>query len=368
MAATAIDRRYQGIFSAGAATKSGVHALDYTGRTGALFGLFFRNLLLTLITLGIYRFWAKTRVRRFLWSNTRIDGEAFEYTGTGKELFLGFLKALLILLPLFIGLQVLELVLDDDNHIASGFVAFVRTVLIVTLIYAGSYAARRYRMSRTTWRGIRFQQVGSIWRYAGIAMVGLVLAILTVGLYIPFLQVKLLRYETENLRFGSAGFRFEARGRDLFKRFFIFWIAGIALIPCLAVMAWAFDGSIGGEFQMRVALMLVPLATLAGILVLGIWYQGRYYRFRAENTRFDGLAFGMPHVTGGKVFRLLAGNWLITTLSLGLLTPLATQRVMRFWCRHLEITGGVDLAAIGQAARGPGTGEGLAGFFDIDLS
>ena len=54
-------------------------------------------------------------------------------------------------------------------------------------------------------------------------------------------------------------------------------------------------------------------------------------------------------------------------LSLGLLAPLAVQRSMRFWCRHLTLVGTVDLATISQSERGPSVGEGLAGFFDLDL-
>lgn len=63
--------------------------VGYEGRPG-LVGLLSKNYFLTLITIGIYRFWAATRLRRYLWSNIRIGGDGLEYTGTGRELFLGF--------------------------------------------------------------------------------------------------------------------------------------------------------------------------------------------------------------------------------------------------------------------------------------
>jgi hypothetical protein len=63
----------------------------YDGRLGELFGIFFTNLLFSIITLGFYRFWAKTRMRRYIWSRVSLNGDAFEYTGTGGELFIGFL-------------------------------------------------------------------------------------------------------------------------------------------------------------------------------------------------------------------------------------------------------------------------------------
>jgi len=57
------------------------------GRFGELFVLFIINILLGVITLGIYRFWGKTRIRKYIWSRSSFRGEHFEYSGTGGELF-----------------------------------------------------------------------------------------------------------------------------------------------------------------------------------------------------------------------------------------------------------------------------------------
>src|SRR5262245_26897471 len=113
------------------------HTLEYVGPTGTMFGIFYKNLFLTIFTLGIYRFWAKTRLRRFQWTNTRIDGEGFEYTGSGKELFLGFLKAVVILVPVFGGLELIQLFLFSESMVGFVVVSVVRTILVIGLIYAG---------------------------------------------------------------------------------------------------------------------------------------------------------------------------------------------------------------------------------------
>src|SRR6185295_14285681 len=102
-------------------------------------------------------------------------------------------------------------------------VGALRMILVIGLVYAGSFSARKYRMSRTTWRGIRFQQTGSMWRYAGMALLGFLFAALTLGLYLPYLETKLMRYETENLRFGSARFAFYGEAKTLFKQFLLLW-------------------------------------------------------------------------------------------------------------------------------------------------
>src|SRR5881227_3964622 len=72
----------------------------FTGNESAFWRLLVRGAILLLVTLGIYRFWLATDVRRFLWSNTEIAGDGLEYIGTARELLLGFLIAIALLVPL----------------------------------------------------------------------------------------------------------------------------------------------------------------------------------------------------------------------------------------------------------------------------
>ena len=65
--------------------------VDFTGDRNAFLQLVARGAGLELVTLGFYRFWLVTDIRRHLWSNTVIDGDAAEYTGRGRELLIGFL-------------------------------------------------------------------------------------------------------------------------------------------------------------------------------------------------------------------------------------------------------------------------------------
>ena len=110
-------------------------------------------------TFGFYRFWPTTKLRRHLWANTRIEGESFEYTGTAKELLIGFLIALAILAPLYIALFVLSFVLEEKRAFAS----VPLFLILYVLAHFGTYRARRYRASRTVFRGVRFWMKGSGW-------------------------------------------------------------------------------------------------------------------------------------------------------------------------------------------------------------
>src|SRR3954471_14113917 len=104
-------------------------AIEFTGSWREYLPIALTNLLLTIVTLGIYRFWAKARERRYLWSRTRFIDETLEWTGTGKEMFIGALIVFLVLLPIF------YLV----NTVAQGFVlrGEVGKALLLTFVLYG---------------------------------------------------------------------------------------------------------------------------------------------------------------------------------------------------------------------------------------
>ena len=77
-------------------------AVSFSGDRGEFRRLVTRGAALELVTVGFYRFWLATDIRRHLWSNTHVDGDAAEYTGRGKELLIGFLFALAILVPVYL--------------------------------------------------------------------------------------------------------------------------------------------------------------------------------------------------------------------------------------------------------------------------
>jgi uncharacterized membrane protein YjgN (DUF898 family) len=143
----------------GIATSGGVRFL---GQRRSYWRLLIRGTVMLFVTLGIYRFWLVTDVRRFLWSNTEIAGETLEYTGTALELLLGFLVAISLLIPVYSGIFLAALDLGILGKL-SGVSAFAALGLL------GQYAiyrARRYRLTRTIYRGLRFHQEGSAWGYA----------------------------------------------------------------------------------------------------------------------------------------------------------------------------------------------------------
>ena len=193
---------------------------QFTGDRRGFFDLVARGAGLELVTLGFYRFWLVTDVRRHLWANTVVDGDAAEYTGRGRELLIGFLIAMAILMPIYLGYFLIGIEAERWQALAS-------FPLIAAFYVFGQFAiyrARRYRLTRTIWRGVRFWMDGSGWAYAARATLWGVLAILTLGIAMPWRAAALERYKMRHSWYGDLQGDFEGRGWELFKRIWWLWL------------------------------------------------------------------------------------------------------------------------------------------------
>jgi len=284
----------------GIAASGGVR---FFGQRRAYWRLLIRGAVMLFVTLGIYRFWLVTDVRRFLWSNTEIAGEALEYTGTALELLLGFLVAIALLIPVYGGIFLAALDLGILGKL-SGVIAFAALGLL------GQYAiyrARRYRLTRTIYRGLRFHQEGSAWGYAFRAMLWWIITALTFGLAYPFQVASLERYKMRNTFYGDLGGSFEGSGFVLLLRGFPMWFLVFAplvltlrgfvavdwkaLVDALAQGGDDVMGRIeGGNPGLGAAIVFAMLMATASVTLAGLLYPA----FQAVTLRWwsSGLRFG----------------------------------------------------------------------------
>src|SRR6266566_1358356 len=245
-------------------------SVSFSGKRGEFRALVTRGALLELVTLGFYRFWLTTDIRRHLWSDTTIDDDAFEYTGRGKELLIGFLFALAIIVPIYVVYFLISVE-------AARFKAFASFPLLAFFYLFGQFAiyrARRYRLTRTVWRGVRFWMSGSGWAYAARAALWGLLMILTLGLILPWREAALERYKMRHSYYGDLQGSFEGRGWEFFKRGWWLWL----LVP--------------------IALYVTPLAPFvyAGFKAVEWrwWLSGiRFGGVRLESTMRRGALIGL---------------------------------------------------------------------------
>jgi len=358
---------------------------DYIPRPGLL-GLTLINLFLNLITLTVYRFWAKTNVRRHIWSCVHINGEALEYTGRGKELFIGALIVFGVLILPFVLLVVgLQLAFGPEHPALIG-VQFTFFLIIFGLWGMAVYRARRYQLSRTLWRGIRGALVGSPWSYTGLHAGATLLAPMTLGWSTPAMNLNLQERMIGDMRFGNMPFRFSGTAGPLYGRYAIAWFLAVATFLVVfsigvAIAYFAFGDEISAfisgsgsstleESQLQIILMIMAalglfiLAWLAQGLVWPI-YIAREMAVFASYTTLDRARFRLD-ATAGSLLLLTIGNVLLWIFTIGIATPFIQQRTIKYMCDRIRVIGEVDIATILQSvAPVPRSGEGLADAFDV---
>ena len=304
---------------------------SYHGSGGTLFGIQLVNLLLTIVTLGIYSFWGKTRVRSYLWRQTEFEGDRLAYHGTGKELLIGWLKAFAIFFVLFGGIAFVEYLIKVPLTAIPIFVYLVAYAVTLILIPVAIVGSRKYRLSRTSWRGVRFSFRGRTKEFLKLFVGGSLLSVVTLGLYYPFFSNNMWRYLVSRSYFGSQRFEFDGNGADLFGRFIKAFLLSIVTFG----ISW-------------------------------IWYGATRQRYYWAHTSFAGARFRST-VMGGPLFRLILGDVLLLIITLGLAASWVRTRNIHFICSNLALEGQVDLEAIRQEAQmAPATGDELADFLGID--
>ncbi|MCR9214848.1 MAG: YjgN family protein [Proteobacteria bacterium] len=208
--------------TAGDTTGGSSTSVDFSISLSQLFVRLVKNKLFGFLTFGIYRFWGKTHVRRIMWHGTSIGGDRLEYMGTAKELFIGFLIAMVILMPIMLiaGLIVDFMTAAGAESLAIGQV--LNLVFLYTFWQFARYRLWRYRLSRTSWRGIRFFLAGSAFKYAINVLLWTIVSLITLGWGYPLLQAYKLNYRLNNTCFGDGEFRYHGTVKGLYR---IYWPA-----------------------------------------------------------------------------------------------------------------------------------------------
>lgn len=321
--------------------------------------LLIRGSVLLAVTLGIYRFWLTTDMRRFLWSNTEVLGEPLEYTGTGRELLIGFLIAVAILIPFSISIFLLALLLATlfEQELVQQLAGVIGFVLVTALGHFAVYRARRYRLTRTVYRGVRFHQTGSGWHYALLAVCWWTIVILTLGLAYPIAQSRLERFKMRNTWLGNLQGRFEGSAAKLFIRGLFMWlvivgplVASLAAIVALTDVTALQELAGGDEEAFRrfgeahpaiaaafgLAIGAVVWSMLAGLLLYPV-FQAMVLRWWASGLRFGEMAASSNLRTGevyGTYLRYV--GWSIVFSTIG---TIAVLIVVALVALALQVTG-----------------------------
>lgn len=325
----------------------------FIGRRGRVFWLSVRTSILTILTLGIYRFWMKTRLRRWYWSSVRVDGTPGEYVGDPLEKLLGFLIAV-VFLAFYIGVVNLLLMFASFSLFQGNFAAYLLSFVgVVPLWFYASYRARRYVLARTRWRGIRFGLEPGAWGYAWRALVHWGLSILSLGILWPRMVFWLEKYRTDRTWFGDQKFEQSGKWTTLYhplRHLFLLALAGSVLAGLVAL----------GYEAAGLAILAFPLWLVYALA----FYRARTWQRLTSLKQAGSIRFqAAPRVW--RVFWIYTLGYGLTSLASSILLVPIGLVFARFFSVFPEIS--VNAVTLDDIPRGALIVLGVVSYFSMFL-
>lgn len=306
---------------------------EFRGSAGEYFGIWIVNILLTIITVGIYSAWAKVRRNRYFYGNSFVDGHSFDYHAKGLQIFIG--RAIVF------GYIIAYNVLLTVSPIAGGILALLMLVLLPWIVMR----SLRFNARVTSYRNIRFDFIGKTGGAFFAIIVGGLVSFFSLGILAPFASRWLYRYIFNNLRYGDRAFETEPKIGALYRVWlpaFLLMIVGAAVGAVVGI--FGYYGAEGledatAEPEMRLILAiygaLIPAFLLWGIAAI-------FYRIGVRNvvmnaTRFDARHSLFSDLGRLRYFWIVVSNLVVSVVTFGLMRPWAAVREHRYVIEHSGI-------------------------------
>lgn len=332
-------------------------AFAFTGTWQDYLPIAASNFFLTILTLGIYRSWAKARERRYLWSHTIFIDDRLEWSGTGKEMFIGFLFALVVAaLPLFL-LNLLSQSLILHGHVGLAALSMIALYLLAFALFGfARFRALRYRLSRSWWHGIRGGSDSKGGAYAWSSLWKTMLGFFAATFLMPWALTTLWNERWNTMSFGPHRFDAAANTDGLMVRWAFFILSPVVL----GIVGIGLASGMG-------AAMAVPLlvAVYVAYVLGGLAFYAAYFRKVIGTLELGEMQFQFS-ASSWDLAKLLLGDLALIVCTLGFGIMFLHYRHWSFFIRHLSATGLVDLENFTQSTTtAPQEAEGFADAFDI---
>ncbi len=333
----------------------------FHGKAGEYFGIWIVNVLLTIVTLGIYSAWAKVRRNRYFYGNTELGGSRFEYLASPMQILIGRIIVVVALVVI---------------NLLTTFLPLVGIIVLIALFFAFPELVRRglrFAARTTAYRNVRFDFSGT---YGGAFLAifaGPLLAMLTFGLAAPVASRWTQRFILGNLTYGGRPFANTATNGAYYRVFWLPFLLFVGAVVISGLAAAAMLPALAGLESMSEAEQIVAMLPFvpAYFIVLALFGSiSMIYAAGVRNVAFNHTAIDGRHDLVSNVGRwsyvwLMISNFIVTALTFGLMRPWAAVRHARFLAAatNLDVQG--DLAGYANTVRESRSAVG-AEYMDIE--
>lgn len=336
----------------------------FTGNGSEYFGIWIVNLLLTIVTLGIYSAWAKVRRTRYFYDNTKVAGSTFDYHGSPIAILKGRIVAVLFFIAYNVGFMI------------SDALGFAILALLIALVPWLVWKSLQFKLYNSSYRGIRFGFRGRIGRVYFIYLLLPILTFCTLYLLAPFAHQRMKRFQHQESRYGATHFSFDGTVGSFYKTYLIALALALAGVIAISI---AFGGTLAGIAKAGGPKTAGPAAfgTIAlFVFTLYVWLFSLVPIFLTmiqnliwNHTRLAGHRF-KSEMRAGRMTFIAITNLLGIIVTLGLFIPFAQVRAMKYRIESMSLIpdGSLDAFIAESQQNASATGEGMADLLDFDLS
>jgi uncharacterized membrane protein YjgN (DUF898 family) len=333
------------------------HPIRFTGCAREYFRIWAVNLALTVVTLGVYSPWAKVRKKRYFYGHTRLGGDSFEYRGEPMAIFKGRIVAVAVAGLLFYASRF-------DPRLL--WVALPSAVFLVPWLVVRSFA---FNARNSAWRNVTLRFDGGYWACWRVVFGYGLLTLVTLGLGYFRLKAKLTEFGVRNHAFGATRFATPNLSKPFSAAYFT--MIGLGFVGTIALSMVTMTALAIGGAQRHDSWLVYGLNALTYLMYLGLF---AFIRARVLNATWNNAslgAFGFACTLRARgLFKLYFVNVLAILATLGLATPWAVMRTLRYRAEHLALVGpdALDGFEAAPAAAVGASGEEVGEFLDMDFS
>ena len=330
--------------------------LEFTGKTSEYFGIWITNILLSIITIGIYSAWAKVRTKKYFAHHTLIAESSFDYHAKPLSILKG---------------RIIALVLYFIYGLVSQASPLLGFILLALVFFATPWIilqSMRFNLRNTSHRDLRFNFVGKLSEAVKIYIFYTVLIIFTLGLILPFLNYRSRSFAINNTCFGLSRFQAQLTARSFYLTYLKLagWMILVA-VTCAALLGLAY--TVGMGFNLSALTSFLPLLLLIIVIVgPGAYLKASLGKLVYNSTQLENFSFECDWRARDLIW-IYGSNFLLIVLSFGLFIPWAKIRSTNYLVSRMAIKGDAnfDHFVAGKIEQLAATGQEIGEFFDVDL-
>jgi uncharacterized membrane protein YjgN (DUF898 family) len=328
------------------------HEFQFHGSGLEYFRIWVVNLLLTVLTLGIYSAWAKVRRLQYFYRNTQLAGASFDYHGSPKAILRGRMIGG--------GLLAVYNTASNLNPLLGLAIGLALSAIMPWLLMR----SLRFKLYNTSYRGLRFGFAGQTRGAYDAFLKYPFLAGISAYLLAPLAHQRIKHYQFNNSQFGRTSFSFDASA----KSFYWIYLSSVLVMAGAVLLAFAaYKQFVPTDHNLAVlSAGLIPVVAFVVVSALFVAYM--------QNLIWNSAGLG-PHgfysdVSARRMLWIGATNFIYTLVTLGLYKPFATVRMLRYKLESMGLVASGALAEFvaNEQQQVSAAGEETAEMFDADIS